>query len=162
MRTLRNACGVRNKESYIRQRSMPTNMQKTYVKLTFGTDILTSSGSGLTRQNKILATLSGNLSKLDYSNANILQRSTSSNGRLLCLSSERNPYNSFDGEYLKAGDNGRLKNGAVADLLLIEGNPLDDLNLLKRLRQQPPCHHERRPDIVGYSEQVIVPAGHGF
>jgi len=48
----------------------------------------------------------------------ILKMSTSKPGELLKLSGPRNPY---------PGDLGVVKEGAYADLLLVEGNPLEDL-----------------------------------
>jgi len=46
--------------------------------------------------------------------------STSKPAELLKLSGPRNPYT--------AGDLGVVKEGAYADLLLVEGNPLEDLD----------------------------------
>ena len=46
---------------------------------------------------------------------------TSTNAELLALSGLRNPY---------PGKLGVVEQGALADLLLVDGNPLDDLNLL--------------------------------
>ena len=49
----------------------------------------------------------------------ILKLSTSNSGELLKLSGPRNPY--------QDGDLGVVKEGAYADLLLVDGNPLKDL-----------------------------------
>ena len=103
------------------------------VKLGFGTDIILSTGGGRAKQNKILADLYTNLTNanLGYTRADILHCVTANNGELLTLSGPRTPYNGHDGNYLKPGDIGQIKTGAVADLLLIKGNPLDDMELFK-------------------------------
>lgn len=46
---------------------------------------------------------------------------TSANGELLALSGERNPY---------PGRLGVVEEGALADLLLVDGNPLSDIELM--------------------------------
>jgi imidazolonepropionase-like amidohydrolase len=51
----------------------------------------------------------------------ILIMATSTNADLLKLSGKRTPYN---------GDVGVVKEGAFADLLLVEGNPLENINLV--------------------------------
>jgi len=51
----------------------------------------------------------------------ILKMSTSKPPEMLKLSDPRNPY---------PGDLGVLKEGAYADLLLVEGNPLKDLRVV--------------------------------
>ena len=55
-----------------------------------------------------------------YTPAETLIMATSANAELLALSGPRNPY---------PGVLGRVEAGAIADLLLVEGNPLDDLSL---------------------------------
>ena len=57
-----------------------------------------------------------------YSNAEILRMATSTNADLLALSGPRNPY---------PGKLGVIEAGALADLLVVEGNPLDDIRLLE-------------------------------
>ncbi len=47
---------------------------------------------------------------------------TSIAGEMLTLSGERNPY--------KDGQLGVIKEGAYADILLIEGNPLEDISTI--------------------------------
>jgi imidazolonepropionase-like amidohydrolase len=56
-----------------------------------------------------------------YSPAEILTMATSTNAELLELSGKRNPY---------SGQLGVVEEGALADLLLVDGNPLDDVALL--------------------------------
>jgi len=53
-----------------------------------------------------------------YSPVEILRMATSTSGELFKMSGLRNPY---------PGDLGVVKEGAYADLLLVEGNPLEDL-----------------------------------
>ena len=57
-----------------------------------------------------------------YSNAKILKMATSTNAELLALSNLRNPY---------PGRQGVVEAGAFADLLLVDGNPLEDTRLLE-------------------------------
>jgi imidazolonepropionase-like amidohydrolase len=56
-----------------------------------------------------------------YTPAETLIMATSTNAELLRLSGLRNPY---------PGNLGVVEQGAYADLLLVNGNPLQDLNLV--------------------------------
>jgi imidazolonepropionase-like amidohydrolase len=56
-----------------------------------------------------------------YSNAEALRMATSGNAELLALSGPRNPY---------PGKLGVIEDGAYADLLVVNGDPLQDLRLL--------------------------------
>jgi imidazolonepropionase-like amidohydrolase len=56
------------------------------------------------------------------SNAKMLRLITSENARLLELSGERHPY--------REGPLGVIREGAYADILLVDGNPLDDVSIL--------------------------------
>lgn len=56
-----------------------------------------------------------------FTNAEILKQATSINGEILALSGRRNPY---------PGKLGVIEEGALADLLLINGNPLEDISIL--------------------------------
>jgi imidazolonepropionase-like amidohydrolase len=56
-----------------------------------------------------------------YSNAELLKQATAVNGELLALSGPRNPY---------PGKLGVIEQGALADLLVVDGNPLDDVALI--------------------------------
>ena len=58
-----------------------------------------------------------------FSNAEILKQATSVNAEVLELSGPRNPY---------PGKLGVIEEGAYADLLLINGNPLKDISILTR------------------------------
>jgi len=85
------------------------------IKTAFGTDLIFSPALAA-RQGTMLTHLSR-----WYSGAEALRMATAANGQLLALSGERNPY---------PGKLGVLEEGAYADLLLAEGNPLEDLNLV--------------------------------
>jgi imidazolonepropionase-like amidohydrolase len=56
-----------------------------------------------------------------YTPAEALVMATSTNAELLALSGKRNPY---------PGKLGVVEQGALADLLLVDGNPLDNINLI--------------------------------
>jgi len=89
--------------------------KKYKIKTAFGTDTLFS---------KALADRQGaQLAKLVrwYTPAEVLAMATSANGELLQLSGLRNPY---------PGKLGVVEEKALADLVLVEGNPLDDINLI--------------------------------
>jgi imidazolonepropionase-like amidohydrolase len=56
-----------------------------------------------------------------FTPAEVLQMATSANAELLAMSGQRNPY---------PGSLGVVEEGALADLLLVDGNPLQDLSLV--------------------------------
>ncbi len=85
------------------------------LKTAFGTDVLFSSALAA-RQNHILASLTR-----WYTPAEALIMATGSNGSLLALSGKRSPY---------AGRIGVVEEGALADLLLVDGDPLSDINVI--------------------------------
>jgi imidazolonepropionase-like amidohydrolase len=90
--------------------------KKYKIKVAFGTDILFSQA---------LAERQGN-SLVDmtrwYTPAEALIMATSTNAELLALSGPRNPY---------PGKLGVVEEGALADLLLVDGNPLQNIELIK-------------------------------
>src|SRR5438876_12033330 len=57
-----------------------------------------------------------------YTPAEALAMTTGTNGELLALSGKRNPY---------PGRLGIVEEGALADLLLVDGDPLTDLSVLE-------------------------------
>ena len=59
-----------------------------------------------------------------FSDLEILKQATSLNGELLTLSGRRSPY--------PDGSLGVIKEGAYADLLIVEGNPVEDIGLLSQ------------------------------
>ncbi len=89
--------------------------KKYKIKLVWGTDILFSAAN-TTRQGAMLVTM-----QKWFSPAEVLAMATGTSGELLQLSGPRNPY---------PGRLGVVKEGALADLLLVDGNPLADLNLV--------------------------------
>jgi imidazolonepropionase-like amidohydrolase len=89
--------------------------KKYNIKTAFGTDILFSAALA-TRQGQYLVDM-----LRWYTPAEILVMATSTNADLLRMSGKRNPY---------PGALGVVEQGAYADLLLVDGNPLEDLNLV--------------------------------
>jgi imidazolonepropionase-like amidohydrolase len=59
-----------------------------------------------------------------FTPAEILVQATSKGGELLAMSGPKNPY--------KEGPLGVIQEGAYADLLLVNGNPLDDISVLTK------------------------------
>jgi imidazolonepropionase-like amidohydrolase len=89
--------------------------KKLKVKLAWGTDILFEPQLN-SEQNRLILPL-----KQWFTPAEILKLVTYDNSRLLALSGPRSPY---------AGKLGVIETGALADLLLVEGNPLADNDLI--------------------------------
>ena len=89
--------------------------RKHNVKMALGTDILFSP-KGTATQGKQLAKFAR-----WYGNADVLRLLTSGNAELAGLSGPRNPY---------PGKLGRIEAGAYADILVIDGNPLEDISLI--------------------------------
>src|SRR5262245_17180062 len=92
-----------------------TLAQKYRLKTAFGTDILFSP-SQAQQQGAILARLAR-----WYTPAETLVMATGTNAQLLELSGNRNPY---------TGKLGIVEEGALADLLLVDGNPLENIQLI--------------------------------
>lgn len=89
--------------------------KKHNVKLAWGTDTLFDP---------VLATKQGKqLAKMErwFTPFEVLRMATSRNAELLALSGARTPY---------PGKLGVVEKGALADLLLVDGNPLEDLSLI--------------------------------
>ncbi len=85
------------------------------IRTAFGSDLLFSDT--LTARQGTMLTHLGRW----YGNAEILCMATAINGELLALSGPRNPY---------PGKLGVVDEGALADLLLVNGNPLQDIRLI--------------------------------
>lgn len=85
------------------------------VKMAWGTDILFNP-KGTATQDRQLAKMAR-----WFDTAHVLKMAISINAQLLALSGNRNPY---------AASLGVLEAGAMADMLLIEGNPLEDISLI--------------------------------
>jgi imidazolonepropionase-like amidohydrolase len=86
------------------------------IKTAFGTDVLFSQALA-ERQGAMLASLTR-----WYTPAETLIMATSTNAELLGLSGKRNPY---------PGKLGVVEEGALADLLLVDGNPIDNIRLIE-------------------------------
>jgi imidazolonepropionase-like amidohydrolase len=89
--------------------------KKYKLKTAWGTDVLFSRALAQ-RQGAILASL-----VRWYTPAETLTMATSTNAELLTLSGLRNPY---------PGKLGVVEQGALADLLLVDGNPLENIDLV--------------------------------
>ena len=92
-----------------------TLAKKYKLKTAFGTDVLFSAPLAQ-RQGALLATLTR-----WYTPAQTLAMATGTNAELLALSGPRNPY---------PGKLGVVAAGAYADLLLVDGNPLENIMLI--------------------------------
>ncbi|WP_428927435.1 amidohydrolase family protein [Marinibacterium sp. SX1] len=86
------------------------------VKVAFGTDILFDPALAA-RQGAFLAKL-----QRWYTPYEVMRMATSTNAELLELSGPRHPY--------QDGPLGVLEPGAYADLILVDGNPLEDIDLV--------------------------------
>ncbi|HJS86966.1 MAG TPA: amidohydrolase family protein [Acetobacteraceae bacterium] len=87
------------------------------VKVAFGTDLLFQP-HGTGKENVMLT----RFSKI-YSNVEVLKIATSGNCELFAMSGERNPY--------KGAKLGVLQEGAWADMLLVDGDPTQDISVLR-------------------------------
>jgi imidazolonepropionase-like amidohydrolase len=87
------------------------------IKTAFGSDLLFSSELAA-RQGVMLTHL-----RRWYDNVDILRMATSVNGELLALSGPRNPY---------PGKLGVVEEDALADLLVVNGDPIADITLLEK------------------------------
>jgi imidazolonepropionase-like amidohydrolase len=90
--------------------------KKYKLKTAFSTDILFSKELAA-RQNAQLVKL-----KRWYTPAELLSMATAANGELLRLSGPRNPY---------PGKLGVVEEGALADLLVVDGDPIANLELIE-------------------------------
>ncbi len=86
------------------------------VKVAFGTDMI-SDLKFQDQQNREF----GERLKW-FTPVEILKQATSVNAQLLALSGKRNPY---------PGKLGVIEEGALADLLIVDGNPMEDVKLLE-------------------------------
>jgi imidazolonepropionase-like amidohydrolase len=89
--------------------------RKYKLKTAFGTDVLFSRTLAQ-RQGELLTKLAR-----WYTSAEALAMATGTNAELLALCGKRNPY---------PGRLGVVADGALADLLLVDGNPLEDISLI--------------------------------
>jgi imidazolonepropionase-like amidohydrolase len=110
-------------ENMLRLKEVWTGTERTVAlakkykfKLAWGTDILFSA-EGAARQGEELVKMSK-----WYTPAEVLVMATSTNAELLKLSGRRDPY---------PGKLGVVEEGALADLLLVDGDPLTNIKLLE-------------------------------
>jgi imidazolonepropionase-like amidohydrolase len=89
--------------------------KKYKIKTAWGTDVLFSQALAQ-KQGAILASL-----VRWYTPAEALAQATGTNADLLAMSGKRSPY---------SGKLGVVEQGALADLLLVDGNPLENINLI--------------------------------
>ena len=101
--------------------------KKYKIKTAWGTDVLFSRALAQ-QQGAILASLAR-----WYTPAEALVMATATNAELLALSGKRNPY---------PGKLGVVEQGALADLLLVDGNPLDNIKLIADPAKNFRRHHE--------------------
>ena len=85
------------------------------LKTAWGTDVLFSRELA-----QLQGSLVANMTRW-YTPAEALIMATGTNAQLLALSGERNPY---------PGKLGVVEEGALADLLLVDGDPLTNINLV--------------------------------
>ena len=90
--------------------------KKYHIKTAWGTDLLFDPANAA-QQTRLLTTM-----VRWYSPAEVLRMATSGNGELLQMSGPRSPY---------PGKLGVVEAGALADLLLVDGDPLADIKLLE-------------------------------
>src|SRR5271169_2588991 len=90
--------------------------KKYKIKVAFGTDVLFDARLA-TRQGAQLAKL-----VRWYTPGEALKMATADNGQLLALSGLRSPY---------SGKLGVVEEGALADLLLVDGNPVENIKLIE-------------------------------
>lgn len=86
------------------------------VKVAFGTDMLFDAELAK-KQGKFLAKM-----KTWYTPYEVLKMATSTNAELIELAGPRHPY--------QEGPLGVIREGAYADLILVDGNPMDDIDLV--------------------------------
>ncbi|MCA1442719.1 amidohydrolase family protein [Ensifer sp. IC4062] len=91
-------------------------IRKHGIKTAWGSDILFSPE--VTPRQGIMLTHLSNW----YTNAETLRMATSVNAELLALSNLRTPY---------PGELGVIEEGALADMLVLDGNPLEDIRLIE-------------------------------
>ncbi|MBQ0117071.1 MAG: amidohydrolase family protein, partial [Flavobacterium sp.] len=91
--------------------------KKYNIKVAWGTDCLFDAALA-NKQGKQLAKL-----KRWFTPYEILKMATSTNGELMSLCGKRNPY--------PDGKIGELSKGTYADLILVQGNPLENINLIE-------------------------------
>jgi imidazolonepropionase-like amidohydrolase len=96
--------------------AMLTLAKASGAKIALGTDFVGSPETKATQLNELT------LRTPWFSNAEILRQATGDNGRLLALAGPRNPY--------QAGPIGVIEPGAYADILVVNGDPIADIEVM--------------------------------
>jgi len=99
---------------------MFTLAKKYHVKIAFGTDVVVNPEACAEQNHEFVERTKW------FTPAEVLKQATSLSGELLQLSGERSPY---------PGKIGVIEKGAHADLLLIDGNPLEDISILTKPKE---------------------------
>ncbi|QJF51959.1 metal-dependent hydrolase family protein [Roseobacter ponti] len=86
------------------------------IKIAFGTDVVVNPEACADQNREFVERTKW------FTPAEVLEQATSLSGELLQLSGDRSPY---------PGVVGKIEEGAHADLLLIDGNPLEDISILQ-------------------------------
>ncbi len=89
--------------------------KKYHLKIAFGTDVVVNPVAAADQNREFVERARW------FTPAEILNQATANSGELLQLSGDRSPY---------PGKIGVIAKGAFADLLLIDGNPLEDISIL--------------------------------
>ncbi len=97
--------------------------RKYRLKTAFGTDILFSQAEAQQQGSRLAALVRW------YTPAEVLKMATADNAQLLAMTGLRNPY---------PGRLGVVAEGALADLLLVDGDPIEDIALLADPRKNFP------------------------
>jgi len=97
--------------------NMMALLKKYNVKVGFGTDFFGPLELQVKQSSEFGARLA------EWNSLEILMQATSINAEILKMSGKLNPY--IDGKL------GVIKNGAYADLLIVDGNPLEDIRVLE-------------------------------
>ena len=95
------------------------------LKIAFGTDVVVNPEACADQNREFVERTKW------FTPAEVLKQATSLSGELLQLSGDRSPY---------PGVVGKIEKGALADLLLIDGNPLEDISILR--------NHEEVLDLI--------------
>lgn len=91
--------------------------KKYNLKIAFGTDVVVNPKAAAAQNREFVERAKW------FTPAEILTQATANSGELLQLSGDRSPY---------PGVIGKIEEGAFADILLINGNPLDDISILAK------------------------------
>lgn len=95
--------------------------KKYKMKIAYGSDVLFNAKKAALPNAQLLKM------KRWFDNFEILKMATADNADLLAMSGKRSPY---------AGKIGVIEEGALADILIVDGNPLQDLELLNNAKEK--------------------------